>query len=260
MMMKFLLCTLCLGSLSLVSGQTCRGKTYDEKIKEIRVTENCPDAAPTGCACEGNKQATVTDCPEKAKTLWDSDGKKCVAAYPDKDDTWSKHTWHYPEDYGKECSTTGHIEPGSYDCTKVKEDSACDCTCSKHQEHKFEDGHAGYNADYNSATWCTMNWCFVNPCECDKILASSSWFEEASGGKTSDGMGLYYSYSQCGATDEFTPKDCSLSATDAECGKDVDCVWDKASSTDVEADAAAPAGRLGGFVVFLSGLLGVAFA
>ena len=68
----------------------CRGQTY-KKAGAIRAAEGCADAAPTTGEREGNKQKDLFDCPAKATTPWDSDGKKRAKAFPGNDSAWARH-------------------------------------------------------------------------------------------------------------------------------------------------------------------------
>lgn len=242
---------LVLGCLpALVTGQACRAKTMEEKLADVRKTEGCADAEPTDCKCEGNKQKTVVDCSAKEVTQWDSAGQKCVYAYPDKDADWTRHKWEYPQGYGEKCGA--QPEPGSYACTLVAD-----------KEHSFNASSPGYNTKTDTADWCAKVWCYVNPCECNKNFASSSWFAEAHGGMTSDGKNLYYSYDQCGAKDTFTAGECAIFG-EFGCAKETaadDCIWDedaqpldaagKPKKAEVEVSGAEKIAKAPGFAAVL---------
>jgi len=207
--------------LSLIAApayaQKCMAKTNDEMMQQIRAKAGCPDAKPTDCACSGNGQ-TQYDCPGPTVTLWESTGKKCIKADSDKDSTWAKHPnkWDYPADTASDCSTV-NIEPGSYDCTKVK---VAGSDPVKYLPHEFKNPSAGYNAKYDSEAWCTQKSCYVDPCKCNmKDMSASSWF------KKTDGSTMYYSGNKCGAPYEFKAALCSGQTTKAKCIGDTGCNW-----------------------------------
>ena len=198
--------------------QTCVSKTNDEMMQEIRVKAGCPNAKPTDCPCTGNGQ-TQYNCPAPSVTLWNSTGKKCIKADSDKDNTWAKHPnkWDYPADTASDCSKV-NIEPGSYDCTKVKVTGSNPVT---YKPHEFKNPSPGYNGQYDSEAWCTQKSCYVDPCKCNmKDFSASSWF------KKQDGSTMYYSGMKCGAKYEFKGKLCSGKTTKAACNVDTGCTWD----------------------------------
>jgi len=204
----------------------CRSKTEAETMKDLLTLLKCPDAKPTTCKCTGNLQPTY-DCPVDAKTLWASTGKQCIKATPDKDSTWAKHDWDYPDTTAKDCSgssgTGANWEPGSYDCTKVK--AAIVAEKQTYKAHKFEQSFAGYNKAYDSEAWCTQKSCYVDPCKCNmKDMSASSWF------KKTDGSKLYYSGMKCGETYTFKAKLCAGKKTDTTCTTDTGCSWEGQAS------------------------------
>jgi len=205
----------------VVAASPCAAKSEADMLKDIRTLLKCPNAAPTDCPCAGNKQKKF-DCPGPAVTLWASTGKKCINATSDKDSTWAKHTWPYPANTADNCQgssgTGANWEPGSYDCTKVKVTPVTKPVTYK--AHKFQQGFAGYNSNYNSESWCTQKSCYVDPCKCNmKDFSASSWF------KNQDGSKMYYSGMKCGGKYTFKAALCKGSTTKVQCLKDTGCKW-----------------------------------
>jgi len=209
----------------------CRAKTKEEAKADRLIAAGCPNATLSGCECSSHGRP-IYDCPDSSTTLWDSAGKKCVTARPDKDSTGAKHDWHYPADYWTYCPPTngslpgsppdvngdGYVywpEPGSYDCTKVAG-----------QSHTWDANAAGYNGQWNTESWCTKPGCFVDPCTCDMDdVATTSLFQGT------PGPTIYYSYAQCGAVDTFTAPICSGHSNQALCMGAVGCKWDTITIT-----------------------------
>jgi len=56
----------------------------------------------------------------------------------------------------------------------------------------------------NPASWCSKQWCYVDPCNCDipDIPKISAYLPDAK----YQGKPVYYSYETCGAKDEYTTK------------------------------------------------------
>merc|ERR1712130_301060 len=135
---------------------------------------------------------------------------QCVDVTPDRDADWNKHTVQYPATYGLGCANTGK-EPGSFDCTKVGDGA----------NHEFDMSSANYNSFYNSSGWCDDQFCWVDPCNCNAAdMAVSTWIN-----------GQYYSYSQCGGADAFTPATCSKTVK-AECEAIAACKWTASTTTN----------------------------
>lgn len=218
--------------------KVCRSKTEAETMTDLRTSLNCSAAAPTTCACLGattklTPGQTRFACPGPDVTLWNSTGKMCINATSDKDSTWARHDWPYPDNTAATCdgsSGTGpNWEPGSYDCTKVKITPVTDPVTYK--THKFEKGFAGYNAEYNSEAWCTGKSCYVDPCTCNmKDFSASSWFKKADGSK------LYYSGMMCGAAYTFKDAVCTGKTTKTTCEADSGCTF----ASPVVADVTSP--------------------
>jgi len=190
-------------------------------MASIRTKMKCanPATVPTSCKCTPNKE-TQAACGATYKAVWDGvatgagtwkdAAAKCIKVTPDKQMDWAKHDFHYPANYANTCDQAGK-EPGSYHCTWIKE-----------QNHTFAPG-VGYNPKWNSEAWCSDQFCWVDPCACDKLdISKSSWL---------DG---YYSYSMCNATDKYTPATCD--GTDkTKCVGIIGCKWIEGTSTSADA-------------------------
>jgi len=180
-------------------------------MASLRVSLKCSSTTkPTTCACAANSEPTVA-CDAANKALWDGTNSvgnwtgaatTCIKVTPDKGPKgdWSKHNFTYPSNYANTCADAGK-EPGSFHCTMVA-----------NQTHSFANG-AGYNSKWDSQTWCKDQFCWVDPCACNRTdMAKSSW------------LNGYYSYSQCGAKDSYSPKTCKAT-TETACKATVGCKW-----------------------------------
>lgn len=222
---------------SLAWAATCRTMTKQEAREARMVAAGCPNSSIiSGCACVSHGRTTQA-CPAPSTTLWNSTGKRCVTARPDKDSSWAPHDWHYPADYWTYCPPTKPYragsppddpgldywpEPGSYHCTMVTG-----------QTHAWDASSPGYNMHWNTSqvgseadNWCTKPGCYVDPCTCDKDdIASSSWFQGT------EGPLLFYSYSMCGGgANTFLEAVCN-NRVEANCTtSDSGCIWDAPGS------------------------------
>lgn len=199
------------------SKSSCQAKTSADVLADYRKALNCTNAAPTSCSCSGHKEPNVT-CNSAHKALWSKNwtttSDKCIKVTPDKDDPWAKHDFHYPSTYSTTCDQSG-MEPGSWHCTHIV-----------NQTHKFQVG-AGYNSAWNTEAWCLAKFCWVDPCKCNKMdMKKSTW------------LNSYYSYSQCGAKDTYTPASCDAT-TMKLCIAKAQCKWANASTTAASTTAAS---------------------
>jgi len=207
---------------------TCKAQTGAEAMVSLRTEMKCTDPAkvPTGCACAANTEAKVA-CNAANKKLWDgsvnlkNEGnwggqtETCVKVTPDKQEDWAKHDFSYPSNYANTCDQSGK-EPGSFHCTWVKDMKTT---------HKFAVG-ATYNSKWDSETWCTKTFCWVDPCACDKLdIAKSSW------------LNGHYSYSMCGSKDEYTEKKCDTNTDETKCKAATGCKWDTTCKAQTGAEA-----------------------
>jgi len=201
-----------------------------QKMKEKKVREDLkcanPEKEPTDCACIAHKEPEV-DCSSANPTGGHTHaaGAKCIKVQADKDATWAKHDFYYPTAFGSTCKA-GVLEVGSYDCTKVKDGDKKDADGKqKYKTNPFKKDEDGYNNAANTETWCTDEFCWVDPCTCNKAdITKSTWMTNQ-----------YYSYSQCGAEDKYTPAACSDHTTETKCKEYKSCQWGEA-----DADSGAP--------------------
>jgi len=200
--------------MPLAAEGKCSAKTATEMVASIRENAKCSNTVPTACACLTQFPAEVTTKSCTATLLFDATTwttpNQCVDVTPDSDADGKKHTVQYPATYGLGCANTGK-EPGSFACTKVGDGA----------NHEFVMNSANYNSFYNSSDWCDDQFCFVDPCNCNKAdMALSTWIG-----------GQYYSYSQCGGADEFTAAGCSKTVK-ADCEGIAACKWTEYNDTD----------------------------
>mmetsp|Transcript_29750 Transcript_29750/g.68499 ORF Transcript_29750/g.68499 Transcript_29750/m.68499 type:complete len:419 (+) Transcript_29750:105-1361(+) len=76
--------------------------------------------------------------------------------------------------------------------------------------------------------WCGRSWCYVDPCSCHlEVLPKVSLYLPDS---TFQGKPIYYSYSTCGDTDEWTKENhkdaCVNQRTEQDCEASSKCKWD----------------------------------
>jgi len=146
---------------------------------------------------------------------WAGAAADCIKVTPDTKDDWSKHDFTYPSNYANTCDQAAK-EPGSYHCTWVTDKKAT---------HAFAVG-ANYNSLWDSETWCANKFCWVDPCACDKTdISKSSW------------LNGHYSYSMCGAKDEYTPVSCDANKEEAKCTAVSGCKWDTTCKAQTGAEA-----------------------
>jgi len=221
-------CTAVTGCKWVNNMQKCEAQTGAETMVSLRTALKCPDptTVPTDCACTANTEAKVT-CNAANKKLWDGtvnkrapgnwggQAEQCIKVTPDKQDDWAKHDFDYPSNYANTCDQSGK-EPGSYHCTWV---------AGKEKTHKFAVGDS-YNSKWDSESWCSDNFCWVDPCNCDKLdVTKSSW------------LNGYYSYSMCGSTDKYTPVACDTYKDETKCTAVTGCKWDTTCKAQTGAEA-----------------------
>lgn len=79
----------------------------------------------------------------------------------------------------------------------------------------------------NSESWCSQQWCYVDPCKCDipVIPKISAYLPDSQ----YQGKPVYYSYSTCGGEDTYTEKHhkkaCVNQATEEACNGNKKCAW-----------------------------------
>jgi len=205
----------------------CVAQTKDEAMRDLRKSAGCsnPGRKPTIGLCNCKIQMPQVVCNAANRALWDGTGTplktwpgqvmasapggaatRCVKVTPDQTAAGKKHDFHYPNTYASECNQSGH-EPGSYGCTFVK------LASGELKSHVFAHT-SGYNQGWNSSSWCTSKFCWVDPCLCDKLdIAKSTW------------LNGHYSYSKCGNKDVFTKGDCKGGTDNATCSAIPKCKW-----------------------------------
>jgi hypothetical protein len=164
-----------------------------------------------------------------------------VKANPDADPDWNRHPnkWDYPADYWNYCPPPIATNPGAYSGFDYWiEPGSYECTTVPGQTHEFVEGSPGYNAHYNSTPWCSKPGCWVSPCTCNlDDMTASSWFK-----RQSDNGNIYYSYAQCGGTNEFTEALCSGATTQATCEAENGCKFVLATTVGDGASTSTPRG------------------
>jgi len=136
---------------------------------------------------------------------------------------------HVPHSYGSsKCPCVGFDEVGGTTEVTVggqQVDYPADlgASCQAWDEKRAPGDCTGLNP----ASWCSKQWCYVDPCNCDipDIPKISAYLPDSK----YQGKPVYYSYETCGAKDEYTTKNhkeaCVNQPSKDVCNGKPKCKW-----------------------------------